>query len=257
MTTARFADRVVLVTGAASGIGAAAACRLADEGARLVVTDRDADGLARLETSCSDALSIAADTADAAAIDGVVGDAVDRFGRIDVLVANAGIWQERPFLELTADEWDRIMHVNLRGTFLMCQRVARAMVAGGRPGAIVVTASTNSTVAEIDTAHYTASKGGVLMLTKSMAVDLAPYDIRVNAVAPGTTKTPLNQAALDRMSETAVAASLPPIRRWAHADELAGTIAFLASDDAAYVTGTSVLVDGGRLALNGPAKELP
>ncbi|MFV0462482.1 MAG: SDR family NAD(P)-dependent oxidoreductase [Nostocoides sp.] len=251
---AGFTDRVVLVTGAGSGIGAATSLRLRDEGARLVLVDRDEAGLAALDVGGAQALTVTADVADGSAVDRVVEAALDRFGRIDVLVANAGIWQERPFLELTQEDWDRVLGVNLRGTFLVCQAVAKVLVSQGHGGAIVLTASANSLVAEADTAHYNASKGGVLMLGKSMAVDLAPYGIRVNSIAPGTIETPLNRDALERMPESVVAASIPPLQRWGDPAECAAAIAFLASSDANYITGTTLVVDGGRLALSGPAK---
>jgi glucose 1-dehydrogenase len=248
----RFTGRVAVVTGAASGIGAATALRLAGEGARVVAADLDGQRLASLDLPPGQ-LRVHADTADPEAIDDLVDRALSRFGKIDVLVANAGIWQQRNFLDLKTAEWDRVLHVNLRGTFLISQRVARSMVSAGCPGAIVITASTNGFVAERDTAHYNAAKGGLVMLAKSMAVDLASYGIRVNAVAPGTIRTPLNSAALD--AATGITAFASPLAgRWGDPDDCAAAIAYLASDDASYVTGTVLVVDGGQTALNGPAQ---
>jgi NAD(P)-dependent dehydrogenase (short-subunit alcohol dehydrogenase family) len=248
----RFTGRVAVVTGAASGIGAATARRLASEGANVVAADLDGQRLLSLNLP-GDHLRVHADTADRQAIDDLIDRALSRFGHIDVLVANAGIWQQRNFLDLDTAEWDRVMHVNLRGSFLISQRVARTMVSARGPGAIVITASTNGFVAEPDTAHYNAAKGGLVMLAKSMAVDLAGYGIRVNAVAPGTIRTPLNSAALDAAAGMTAFAS-PPAGRWGEPEDCASAIAYLASDDASYVTGTVLVVDGGQTALNGPAQ---
>jgi NAD(P)-dependent dehydrogenase (short-subunit alcohol dehydrogenase family) len=253
----RFTSRVAVVTGAASGIGAATARRLAAEGARVVAVDLDEQRLASLDLPPGQ-LRVHADTADLEAIGDLVDRTLSRFGKIDVLVANAGIWQQRSFLDLDPAEWDRVIHVNLRGTFLVSQCVARAMVRAGCPGAIVITASTNGFVAEPDTAHYNASKGGLVMLAKSMAVDLAAHGIRVNAVAPGTIRTPLNSAVLDAttgpMAGATAAFAAPPAGRWGEPEECAAAIAYLASGDASYVTGTVLVVDGGQTALNGPAQ---
>ncbi|MFC5824091.1 SDR family NAD(P)-dependent oxidoreductase [Nonomuraea insulae] len=249
-----FDGKVAVVTGGASGIGAATAARLAARGARVVSADRSAPDPAAVTPA--GITPWICDVTDPEAVRELVTEVVERFGGIDVLVANAGIWRQRPFLELTVEEWDEVLEVNLRGSFLVCQQAARAMADAGRGGAIVVTASTNSTVAEPDTAHYNASKGGLLMLVRSMAVDLAPFGIRVNAVAPGTIETPLNSAALATAGETF---AFPPAGRWGTAEECAAAAVFLASDDAAYINGTSLTVDGGQTALNGnaPARNTP
>ncbi|GAA3583785.1 SDR family oxidoreductase [Amycolatopsis ultiminotia] len=238
-----FDGKVAVVTGGASGIGAATAALLAARGAQVVAADRKpaepADSVTPWRCDVTDPGSVRA------LVDGVL----QRFGRLDVLIANAGIWRQRPFLELSTEEWDEVLDVNLRGCFLVCRQVARAMAAAGG-GSIVVTASTNSTIAEPDTAHYNAAKGGLLMLVRSMAVDLAQFGIRVNAVAPGTIETPLNRAAL---AESDDAFAFPPAGRWGTADECATAAVFLASGEAAYITGTSLTVDGGQTALNGTA----
>ncbi|WP_432974471.1 SDR family NAD(P)-dependent oxidoreductase [Dactylosporangium sp. CA-233914] len=246
----RFDGKVAVVTGAASGLGAATAKRLSAEGAKVVAVDRSEAGLAELSLN-QPSLRIVADVADEAAIDDMVRQVVAKFEAVDLLVANAGIWRERNFLDMALAEWDETLNINLRGTFLVSQRVARAMVAGGRRGAIVATSSTNGFMAEPDTAHYNASKGGVLMLVKSMAVDLAEHGIRVNAVAPGVIRTPLNSAAIDAAADHF---SFPPARRWGRAEDVAGAICYLLSDDADYVTGSALVIDGGQTTLNGSVR---
>jgi NAD(P)-dependent dehydrogenase (short-subunit alcohol dehydrogenase family) len=241
--------RVAIVTGAAGGIGAATAHRLAADGAHVVATDIDAQKLEDLDLAPQH-LIFPTDLTEPEAVSNLVERTLDTFGRIDVLVANAGVWQQRHFLDLDVAEWDRVLDVNLRGSFLVCHRVSKAMAASGRPGAIVITASTNGQVAEAETAHYNASKGALIALAKSMAIDLAPYGIRVNAIAPGTIRTPLNEAVLD--SSAALSFAMPPAGRWGTAEECASAIAYLASEGASYITGTVLVVDGGQTALNGP-----
>ncbi len=167
---------------------------------------------------------------------------------IDVLLNNAGIAFMRPFLELEIERWDRMLDVNLRGQFLVAQRVARAMVARGRGGAIVNMASTNAIGGEVGYAHYDASKGGVAMLTRTMAIELAPHGIRVNALCPGKIATPLQDGAEDPSYVERFLDERVPLARSGTPDEVAAAYAFLASDDASYITGTLLVVDGGQLA---------
>ncbi len=167
---------------------------------------------------------------------------------IDVLLNNAGIAFMRPFLELETERWDHMLDVNLRGQFLVAQRVARAMVARGRGGAIVNMASTNAIGGEVGYAHYDASKGGVAMLTRTMAIELAPHGIRVNALCPGKIATPLQDGAEDPSYVERFLDERVPLARSGTPDEVAAAYAFLASDDASYITGTLLVVDGGQLA---------
>jgi glucose 1-dehydrogenase len=246
----RFDGKVAVVTGAGSGIGAAAADRFVAEGASVVYADRDAARLDRVAPS-ETVLAVTADVADPASVASLVDATLDRFGRVDVLVSNAGIWRGGPFLDVTDEEWDEVLDVNLRGTFLVCRGFARAMAAAGTGGSIVVTASTNSFLAEPDSAAYNASKGGVVMLVKSMAVDLAEARIRVNAVAPGTIRTNINADVQSLPEGGSPLYAFPPARRWGDPDDLAGPIAFLASPEADYITGSVLVVDGGQISLNG------
>jgi NAD(P)-dependent dehydrogenase (short-subunit alcohol dehydrogenase family) len=250
MTAARFDGKVVVVTGAGSGIGAAAADRFAAEGASVVYADWDTGRLSRIPASAS-VLPIAADVSDPRSVDELVSATLDRFGHVDVVVSNAGIWKGSRFLDITDEEWDAVLGVNLKGTFLICRGFARAMASAGTGGAIVVTASTNSFLAEPDSAHYNASKGGVVMLVKSMAVDLAPARIRVNAVAPGTIRTNINADVQSLPDGGSPLYAFPPARRWGDPQDLAGPITFLASQDADYITGSVLVVDGGQISLNG------
>jgi NAD(P)-dependent dehydrogenase (short-subunit alcohol dehydrogenase family) len=246
----RFQEKVVVVTGAGSGIGAAAAARFLREGAHVIYADISQDRLDAIEKTVHTA-TVQVDVANPDSVQNLVNATIERFGGVDVLVSNAGIWQGKPFLDITDDDWARIMSVNLTGTFLVCRDFARAMVKGGKPGAIVVTASTNSFIAELDSAHYNATKGGVALLIQSMAIDLAPFHIRVNGIAPGTIRTNICEGVQSLSNEGSQTFAFPPARRWGEPEDCAGGIAFLASDDADYVTGSILVIDGGQISLNG------
>jgi NAD(P)-dependent dehydrogenase (short-subunit alcohol dehydrogenase family) len=170
---------------------------------------------------------------------------------VDVLANNAGTSRRAPFLEITAAEWDRIIAVNLRGMFLVAQAVTAQMARRGAGGVVVNMSSTNGIAGEEDYAHYNASKGGVLLLTKTMAVELGPLGIRVNALCPGYISTPLNaaiSAGLDPGFEEAYARDRIPLRRTGRPEEVAAAYAFLASDDASFINGAGLVIDGGQLA---------
>jgi NAD(P)-dependent dehydrogenase (short-subunit alcohol dehydrogenase family) len=248
----RFVDKRVLVTGGASGIGEATAGRFLREGAHVVVLDRSRENLAaaeeRLRPVHRDGPALVLEEGDvtsAGDVDRVVGAAVDRFGGIDVLVSNAGIAYQEPFLQISREHWDETQRVNLTGMFVVTQRVAREMVRAGG-GTILLTSSTNGLVGEDKYAHYNASKGGVTLLTKSLAIELGPHGIRVNAVCPGYIVTPLAESIDDPAFMEAYRQRLP-LRRLGTPGDVAGAFAFLASDDAAFVTGETLLIDGGQL----------
>jgi NAD(P)-dependent dehydrogenase (short-subunit alcohol dehydrogenase family) len=254
----RFIGKRVLVTGGASGIGEATADRFLREGAHVVVLDRSREHLdaaaGRLRGSRSDGAELVLEQGDVASgedVDRVVGAAVERLGGIDVLVSNAGIAYAEPFLDISRERWDETQRVNLTGMFVVTQRVAREMVRAGG-GTILLTSSTNGLVGEDRYAHYNASKGGVTLLTKSVALELAPLGVRVNSVHPGFIETPMVVNAF-RESENEnemrdLVISRHPLGRLGMPREIADAIVFLASDESSFMTGAELVVDGGYTA---------
>ena len=252
---ARFAGTTALVTGGTSGIGLAAAQRLAEEGAAVFVIGRDHarldDALARLRAAVPDARfdGAAADVTDAAAVGAITERAAQMTGRLDVLVAAAGIDGEgRDVLDLDPANFGRVMATNVTGMFIAAQAAARGMVADGMGGSIVLIASVNGLAAEPGFADYNASKGGAVLLARSMGRDLARRGVRVNAVCPGYVRTPMTEAYLDDAATLEAINAGIPLGRVARPEEIAAVIAFLASDEASYVTGSAIVVDGGRTA---------
>ena len=249
----RFEGKVALVTGAAAGIGRAAAARLGAEGARLVLVDRDAAHLAATAKELGAEAAIEADVTDEASVARYVAETEARCGGIDLFVNNAGIeGRVAPIVELTADDWDRVQAVNARGVFLGLREVLRSMARAGRGGAIVNTASMAGVRGGPSFSPYIASKHAVVGLTKTAALESARLGIRVNAVAPGFIDTRM-LADLDKahsagdVDETRRQreASVPLGGRYGKPEEVASVMAFLLSDDASYVTGNIVLIDGG------------
>ena len=243
------AGRVCIVTGGAQGIGEACIRRFAREGARPVIADiHDSRGAAL--ASELGALYVHCDVGDKAQVDALVAQAIAAFGRIDVLVNNAGIFRAADFLEMTEADFDAVLRINLKGSFLVGQAVAREMAKAGK-GSIVNMSSVNGTLAIPTIASYNVSKGGINQLTRVMALALADKGIRVNAVAPGTIATELaSKAVLTSEEAKARILSRTPMKRLGEPSEIADTVAYLASDAASYITGEIVVVDGGRMTLN-------
>ncbi len=249
-----FGGRAAVITGAANGIGAACARLFAASGAAVALWDRDelagAALAAELAGAGATARFVRCDVARRADVDAALADTLATLGRVDILVNNAGIFRAGPFLDVSEDDWDAVIGVNLKGAFLVGQAVARAMAATGG-GAIVNMSSVNGVTAIADIASYNASKGAINQLTRAMALALADRGIRVNAVAPGTIATELaRQAVLGSAEAQARILGRTPLRRLGEPAEVAAVCAFLASDAASYMTGAIVVVDGGRLALN-------
>ena len=239
-------DKRVLITGGASGIGAATAARFLEEGATVVVLDRDAKGRAQIQSQLPKLSgTVDADVSNLKQVQSAFAEAVRLMGGVDVLINNAGISIRHNFLEITSEEWDKTMAVNLTGVFYVAQTAARHMWERGS-GVILQTASTNGVMGYPFYADYNATKAGVIELTKSMALELAPK-VRVCAVAPGYVLTPMQRAEYTDEMFAEVNAKIP-LRRHALPEEIAALFAFLASDDAAYITGHVYTCDGAETA---------
>ncbi len=264
------ADRVAVITGAARGIGLACARRFAEDGFRVVVSDIDEShaqsALDALPGADERAVFVRCDVSDRLDVHNMLAETLARFGRVDVLINNAGVVSPGDVLSLEEAAFDRVIAINLKGAFLVSQAVARQMTAqieadGERLDdvrkryAIVNMSSVNAVTAMPDQLAYCVSKGGVNQLTRAMALRLASVGVRVNAVAPGSINTDVLRAVLgDEMGTKAIMARTP-LQRVGDPDEVAGAAAFLASKDASYITGQILYVDGGRLALNTLVRE--
>jgi NAD(P)-dependent dehydrogenase (short-subunit alcohol dehydrogenase family) len=242
-------DKIVLVTGAQQGIGEAIALRCAAAGADVGVNWLDDEGAAnriadKIRAAGRRALTVQGDVGRLAEVEAIVARVDDRLGPIDMLVNNAGVFPRVPFLELSESDWDYVLDVNLKGTCFCAQAVAKRMVAAGRPGAIINLTSGAAYRGSPRGAHYCASKGGVVSLTRQMALELAPYRIRVNAIAPGLTDTAQPRYGSSE-EEIAATAQTIPLGRMAEPDDIARTAVFLASDEAGFTTGQILHVNGG------------
>jgi glucose 1-dehydrogenase len=250
----KLGGKLAIVTGGASGIGKAVCERFAADGARLVIADLNEDkGGALAEALGASAAFIKTDMSSAADIEALA-EAASALGPIDILVNNAGIVHAADFLDLKPEDFDRVLAVNLRGSFLLGQAVARLMAervkAGGPAGTIINMSSVNAVFAIANQVPYSVSKGGLSQLTKVMALSLAPYGIRVNAIGPGSIMTDMLASVNNDPAARNRILSRTPLGRIGDPSEIASVAAFLASDDASYITGQTIYADGGRLPLN-------
>ncbi len=250
------AGKRVLISGGSSGIGLAAARRFLEEDCHVFVAGLDAAQVSQAVAGLRDLGDVAGTSCDVSRetdVADLTEAAWRALGGVDVLINNAGTASRQPFLQITPAQWDRVLAVNLRGMFLVARAVAARMTEQGRGGVIVNMSSTNGIAGEEDYAHYNASKGGVLLLTKTMAVELGRQGIRVNALCPGFISTPLNAAIAAGLGgpgfEAGYARQRIPLGRPGRAEEVAAAYAFLASDDASFIHGTGLVIDGGQLAM--------
>ncbi|KAF0847161.1 3-oxoacyl-ACP reductase FabG [Nocardia caishijiensis] len=246
-------SRTAFVTGAARGIGAATAARLAEDGCAVAVVDLDPDAAVmaagKINASGGTAIGIGCDVADETQVAEAVARTVTDLGSLDVLVNNAGVLRDNLLFKMSLDDWDTVLAVHLRGAFL-CSRAAQKHMVDNRSGAIVNTSSV-SALGNRGQANYAAAKAGIQGLTRTLAMELGPFGIRVNAVAPGFIATEMTAATAERMGVRAEdlqakTAEITPLRRVGTPADIANVVAFLASDDAGFVTGQTLYVDGGR-----------
>lgn len=247
--------RVAVVTGGARGLGYAAAKRFAKEGARVFIADKDEEQLLTAEASLRaegfDVRSRVTDVSQVLELEAMLNDAAMYFGQVDIMLNNAGIAITKDFMTVTEEDFDSVMAVNLRGAFFGLKVAAKIMIEQGRGGVILNMSSINSRMANPSVATYAISKGGLNQVTSTAAVALAPYGIRVLGIGPGTIDTEmLNMGFLTNEAQGRMILSRTPMGRLGTADEVAAVAAFLASDDASYMTGQTVYPDGGRMVLN-------
>jgi NAD(P)-dependent dehydrogenase (short-subunit alcohol dehydrogenase family) len=244
----RLKDKVAIVTGARRGIGKAIALEMAREGAKVVVSDIE---LKECEAVCgeikalgSEAIAVKCDVTKKHEVDGMVEKAVQKFGRLDIMVNNAGVYVAKPFTETAEKDWDFILNVNLKGMFLCASAAAKHMIRQ-KAGKIISTASIAGKVGFADSSAYCASKGGIISMTRELAMELAPYNINVNAVAPGVIETNMTKGMLeDEKAKQGLLMGIP-LRRVGKPEDIAKAVVFLASEESGYVTGHTLVVDGG------------
>jgi glucose 1-dehydrogenase len=250
----KLSGKVAAITGAARGIGKACAKRFLDDGVKVVISDVDADGLAATaaEFARPEALrTVVGNVAKRADVDQLVATAAQEFGRLDIMVNNAGVARNRDLLEISEEEFDEIIGINLKGAFFGVQAAAKQMIAQGGGGVIINMSSVNALLAIPALATYAMSKGGMKQLTSVAAVALAPHNIRVVAVGPGTILTDMVASSIYTSEDARkTVMSRTPAGRGGEPSEVASVVAFLASDDASYITGQTIYPDGGRLILN-------
>ncbi len=245
-------DKVALVTGGSKGIGYACAQRLLADGYAVAICARNGEEVSAAAAKLGDAEKVLGLRSDVGSVEdcaALVPAVIERFGRIDALINNAGVYSPVPFLDFTADAWDALMDINVRGPVLLGGAAGRAMRDQGSGGRIVNIASTNGQLSEAEFAHYNASKAAIISLTKTMSVELAAYGILVNAVAPGWVLTPLSEPFVGTLSEDSLG-RISPLKRVGQASEVADAVSFLCGSGASYVTGITLNVDGGLTAMH-------
>ena len=241
-----------MITGAARGIGRAIALSLAEAGARIVVNDisaSDCEETVGRINELGESFALASDVSKRDEVERMMQSTVDRFGSIDILVNNAGTVTRKPLAELSETEWDKVIDVNLKGTFLCSQAAAKYMVAAMNRGRIISIASILGIVALPPRSAYSASKGGIISLTRDLALELSKYKITVNAVAPGWVRTEVREKYFAEKGVSEFLLERIPLGRFCEPEEVADTVTFLASDKAAYITGQTIVIDGGWSAM--------
>jgi L-rhamnose 1-dehydrogenase len=245
----RLKDKVAIVTGATRGIGRAIALRFGQEGARVAIVGRNeekgSETVRVIEAAGSQAIFVPTDVSDSTQVQAMVDTVVQRWGCIDILVNNAAICPFMGFLEMPEALWEEVLDVNLKGYFLCSQAVARVMVEQGVKGRIIAVSSISAEFGGSQQAHYCASKAGINLLIKSMAISLGPYGITCNAVLPGTVETDINQESLSDPEVRDYWVKRGPIGGLGEPEDIAGPVLFFASDDSAWCTGSMLVVDGG------------
>jgi NAD(P)-dependent dehydrogenase (short-subunit alcohol dehydrogenase family) len=244
----RYVGKTAIVTGAAKGMGRSIAGALVAEGAQVALIDQDENALQATTEELGRTgavLSIGGDVSLRSTITEALQACLERFGTPQVLVAQAGIGDLRPFLQIDDHVWERMLAVNLNGVFYAVQETARAMVDAGTGGAIVVMSSTNAFFPEQHTVHYSTSKGAVVAFVRASALDLAEFGIRINAISPGIIRTPLAAPVVDDPVAAADFLGKVPLARFGEPEEVASLVLFLASEEASYITGENIVIDGG------------
>ncbi len=247
-------NKIAIITGARRGMGKSHALKLAEAGAKVVVSDISQEDCRKvvdeIKKNKGEAIAVKCDVTKKEEVENMVKAAVEKWGKVDILVNNAGICQFKPFLELTVEEWDRTLDINLKGYFLCAQAAAKEMVKQ-KSGVIINIASVE--MGQVGggmpmIVHYCASKGGVVALTEALAVELAPYNVRVNAISPGAIETPMAEASQKDPKLLEQTLAKIPMRRMGQPEEVSNLVLFLASGQSSYITGSTVVIDGGWLA---------
>jgi len=253
-TLPKFCDlkgKVAIVTGAAKGMGKADSLKLAGAGAKVVLCDIDVAGcqlvVEEIKKLKGEAIAVKCDISKKAEIDAVVAETIKKFGKIDILVNNAGIFPSEPFLQMTEANFEKVIDVNLKGSFLMAQACAKEM-AKQKSGSIINIASIAAIKGFPGLSHYCASKGGMVMMSKVMAVELAALGIRVNVIDPGAIDTPGTRTMEMKEEDRQAMVAGVPMKRWGTVEEIANAVLFLASNESSYMTGSVMVVDGGWVA---------